>query len=66
MIKEPQVGATNVNIDQLVRSYPLRISIVEDPISYFDRRSHVLKNALKNYMCLFEGKRKHCNSSLIV
>jgi len=48
VIKEPQVGGTNENVDHLTNSDSLSIyTIVEDPIACFAHRDHVLENASK-------------------
>uniref|UniRef100_M1DT36 Uncharacterized protein n=1 Tax=Solanum tuberosum TaxID=4113 RepID=M1DT36_SOLTU len=54
VIKEPQVGGTSENIDHLIRSDSLSISIAEDPVACFAHRNHVLENASKIDMCLSE------------
>ncbi|KAH0633205.1 hypothetical protein KY284_035991 [Solanum tuberosum] len=66
VIKEPQVGGTYDNVDQLIGSDSLSISIVEDSLACFAHRYHVLENALKIDMCLFEGELECFNSSLAV
>lgn len=50
MIKEPQFGDADNNINHLSRSDSLSTSFVEDPITCFAHRDHVLKNASKNYV----------------
>ncbi|WMV45780.1 hypothetical protein MTR67_039165 [Solanum verrucosum] len=40
VIKEPQGGGTNDNVDQMIRSDSLSISIVGDPIACFAHRDH--------------------------
>ncbi|KAH0706072.1 hypothetical protein KY289_011148 [Solanum tuberosum] len=66
VIKEPQVSGTNNNVDQLIRSDSLNIAIVEDLIGCLAHRDHVLENASKVDMCLFEGELECFNSSLVV
>ncbi|KAH0698644.1 hypothetical protein KY284_012859 [Solanum tuberosum] len=66
VIKEPQVGGTNENVDHLIRSDSLSITIAEDPIVCFAHRDHVLENASKTDMCLSEGELTCFNSSLVM
>jgi len=67
VIKERQVGGTNENVDHLTNSDSLSIyTIVEDPITCFAHRDHVLENASKTDMCLSEGELACFNSSLVV
>ncbi|KAK4729766.1 hypothetical protein R3W88_022754 [Solanum pinnatisectum] len=66
VIKEPQFGDTNGNVDHLNRSASLSISFVEDPISCLAHRDHVLENTSKNDMCLFEDELACFNSPMVV
>uniref|UniRef100_M1DX91 Uncharacterized protein n=1 Tax=Solanum tuberosum TaxID=4113 RepID=M1DX91_SOLTU len=66
VIKEPQVDGTNENVDHVIRSDSLSISIVDYPIACFAHRDHVLENASKTNICLFEGELACFNSSLVV
>ncbi|KAH0725503.1 hypothetical protein KY284_001368 [Solanum tuberosum] len=66
LIKKPQVGGTNDNVDQSNRSDSMSISFVEDPITSFAHRDHVLETTSKNDMCLFEGELECFNSSRVV
>uniref|UniRef100_M1DNY6 Uncharacterized protein n=1 Tax=Solanum tuberosum TaxID=4113 RepID=M1DNY6_SOLTU len=66
VIKKPQFGGTNENVDHLNRSDSLSISFVQDPIACFAHKDHVLENASKNDMCLFEGELACSNSSMMI
>ncbi|KAH0698453.1 hypothetical protein KY284_012668 [Solanum tuberosum] len=66
VIKEPQVGGTNENVDHLIRSDYLSISIAEDLIACFAHRDHVLENASTTDVYLSEGELACFNSSLVV
>ncbi|KAH0693027.1 hypothetical protein KY285_020124 [Solanum tuberosum] len=66
VIKKPQFGDTNENVDHLNKSDTLSISFVADPIACFAHRDHVLENASKTDLCLFEGELACLNSSLVV
>ena len=66
VIKKPQFGDTNENVDHLNKSDSLSISFVADPIACFAHRDHVLENASKNDMCPFEGELACFNSPMMV
>ncbi|KAH0665206.1 hypothetical protein KY285_026412 [Solanum tuberosum] len=66
VIKKPQFGGTNDNVDHLHRSDSLIISFVGDPTACFVHRDHALENASKNDMFPFEGELACFNSSLVV
>ncbi|KAH0705783.1 hypothetical protein KY285_010314 [Solanum tuberosum] len=54
VIKKPQVGGTNEDVDHLIRIDSLSMSFVADPIACFAHRDPVLEDASKYDMCLFE------------
>ncbi|KAH0776600.1 hypothetical protein KY290_008011 [Solanum tuberosum] len=66
VIKKPQFGGTNDNVDHLNRSDSLSISSIKGLIACFAHRDHVLENASKNDMCPFEGELACFHSSLVV
>uniref|UniRef100_M1DP86 Gag-pol protein n=1 Tax=Solanum tuberosum TaxID=4113 RepID=M1DP86_SOLTU len=66
VIKKPQFGGTNEDVDHLIRSDSLSMSFVADPIAFFAHRDPVLEDASKYDMCLFKGELACFNSSLVV